>query len=82
MTEELKALQAMGLVLPSPAYILGAILFGLIGLVAFQQAKRRQRPAWRWLGLGLMLYPYAVSSTGWLYAVGLALCAGLYYWRA
>jgi hypothetical protein len=30
-----------------------------------------------WLGVALMFYPYAVSGTVALYAVGLALCAGL-----
>lgn len=74
-------LQAMGLELPSPAYILGAILFGLIGLVAFRRGRRQERKLSLWIGLALMLYPYAVSSTWLLYLIGAALCAGLWWDR-
>ena len=34
--EELKALESMGLVLPSAWYIVGAILFGIVGYVFFR----------------------------------------------
>ena len=74
----LSELQAMGLELPSPAYIFGALLFGLIGLLAFRHGRRSERRVTLWLGVALMLYPYAVSNTGMLYGVGLALCAGIY----
>ena len=33
------------------------------------------------IGVGLMLYPYAISQTWLLYAVGVALCVGLYVTR-
>jgi hypothetical protein len=64
--------------LPSPAYLLGAIVFGLIGFAAFRHGKKLQRRRTRWLGLALMLYPYAVSMTWLLYAVGASLCMALY----
>jgi hypothetical protein len=35
----------------------------------------------KWIGIALMLYPYAVSDTLLLYAVGGVLCAGLYVFR-
>ena len=76
--DSLSALQSLGLTLPSPAYILGAIVFGLVGFVAYRRGKANGRKATLWLGVALMVYPYAVSSTLWLYALGLALCAGLY----
>ena len=76
--EALDALRALGLELPSPAYIFGAIVFGLIGLAAFRYGRKRQRGATLWLGVSLMLYPYVVSRTWMLYAVGIALCAGIY----
>ncbi|RZL10621.1 MAG: hypothetical protein EOP40_05760 [Rubrivivax sp.] len=79
---EVQALQSLGLTLPSPAYLLGAIVFGLIGLVAYRQGKRRQNAHTRWLGVALMFYPYAVSATWLLYAVGSALCLGLYVYRS
>jgi len=69
--------QALGLELPSPAYIVGAIVFGLIGLLAFRRGRRASRPRVWGLGLALMLYPYLVSRTWLLYLVGLALCGGL-----
>lgn len=70
-------LAALGLELPSPAYLFGMVVFGLLGWVAFRRGKKVGRPRTRWLGLALMLYPYAVSSTWLLYAVGVALCAGI-----
>jgi apolipoprotein N-acyltransferase len=79
--DELSALQSLGLELPSPAYMLGAIAFGLVGLVAFRRGRRLKRPRTLWLGVALMLYPYAISRTWLLYAVGLALCAGVAFDR-
>jgi hypothetical protein len=78
---ELAALQSLGIELPSPAYIFGAIVFGLIGFAAFRYGRKNERPATKWLGVALMIYPYAVSSTVLLYAVGIALCAGAWYTR-
>ena len=75
--DELKTLQSLGLELPSPAYIFGAIVFGLVGLVAFRRGRKLARPRTLWLGVALMLYPYLVSNTWLMYAVGVALCAGV-----
>lgn len=76
--ESLNALQSMGLTLPTPAYIVGLILFGILGMWAYWHGKKAQLPRTKWLGVALMFYPYAVSSTWLLYGVGLALCAGLW----
>ena len=75
--ETLTALQSLGLELPSPAYIVGAILFGIVGMAAYWYGKRSQQQRTRWWGMALMFYPYAVSRTWMLYAVGAALCVGL-----
>ena len=75
------ALQALGLELPSPAYLFGMILFGLIGLAAFRRGRLSGQRVTLWLGVALMLFPYAVSNTWLLYGVGAALCAGLYFQR-
>lgn len=75
----LSALQSLSLELPSPAYILGAILFGLIGMAAYWRGKRAQQPRTRWWGVALMFYPYVVSATWLLYAVGVALCLGMWW---
>ena len=71
--EELQALHSLGLTLPTPAYLVGAIAFGIVGIVAYRYGKRMQRPRTRWLGLVLMLYPYVVSQTWLLYGLGVAL---------
>lgn len=75
---DLATLQALGLELPSPAYIFGAIVFGLIGLVAFRRGRKTGRRRTLWLGVALMIYPYAISRTWLLYAVGAALCVGIW----
>ena len=74
----LDPLEALGLVLPTPWYIVGAILFGLIGIVVFRRGKTASNTALKWTGVALMLYPYALSETWMLWLTGLALC-GLTY---
>jgi hypothetical protein len=75
--DSLDALQSFGIALPSPAYIFGTIVFGIAGIVAYRWGKRHERPRTRWIGLALMLYPYAVPQTWLLYLLGAALCAGI-----
>ena len=76
--DELAQLQSLGFTLPSPAYIFGAVVFGLVGMAAFRYGRKREQPLKVWLGVALMLYPYAVSRTWLMYVVGIALCAGLF----
>ena len=70
-------LQSMGLSLPSPAYIFGAILFSVLGMAAWVVGKRKQKATTKWLGVALMFYPYAVTNTVMLYVVGAALCVAI-----
>lgn len=74
----LPQLQTLGIELPSLAYIIGAVLFGLVGMVTWRHGRRTSRPAVIWAGLGLMLYPYAVTETWMLWVVGVALCVWVY----
>ena len=67
---------AFGLELPSPAYLAGLFLFSILGMAAWVFGRKRGHPRTRWLGLALMLYPYAIGSTLWLWLVGLGLCFG------
>jgi hypothetical protein len=67
--------------MPSPASLFASILFGAIGLGAFIFGKKSSRWQPMVLGVALMGYPYFVSQTWLLYAVGGALCAGLYLFR-
>jgi hypothetical protein len=77
LMEALLALQQLGLELPSPTYIVGAVVFGIIGFLAFRDGRRTKRRLTLWLGVALMFYPYAVSGTWMLYMVGACLCAAL-----
>jgi hypothetical protein len=69
----------LGFTLPTPAYLAGVLLFSILGFAAWRHGKRAGNPPVRWLGLALMLYPYVVSGTLAMYAVGAALCAGIYF---
>jgi hypothetical protein len=79
--DNLKALESLGFTLPSPTYIVGAILFGMLGYIAYRYGKKAALPVPKWIGVALMLYPYAVSNTVLLYAIGSGLCVGAYIFR-
>lgn len=74
-------MDSFGIELPSPAYLFGALVFGLIGYAAFRLGRRGGKPLTVGLGVALMLFPYVVTRTAWMFAVGLALCAGLWFDR-
>jgi hypothetical protein len=71
------SLKTLGLELPTPAWLAGCLLFGIVGMVAWWHGKKSQRPRIKWLGLALMLYPYATPQTWLLYLVGVLLAAWL-----
>jgi len=65
--------------MPTPAYLAGAILFGMIGFIAYRYGKKTGRTVTRYTGIALMLYPYLTGSdTRLLYLVGAGLCVVLY----
>jgi hypothetical protein len=78
MGDTLATAEALGFTLPSVSYIVGAIVFGMIGFVAYRYGKSMSIPATKWIGVALMLYPYAISATWLLYVVGAALCVAAY----
>lgn len=80
-TDSLHAAQEMGFSFPSPAYIFGALLFGLVGFAAWRYGKHIGHPRMRVIGVVLMVYPYFVGRTWLLYAVGVALCAAIWWDR-
>ncbi|MDP3539633.1 MAG: hypothetical protein Q8S26_13125 [Azonexus sp.] len=57
--DELSTLSSLGFSLPTPAYIIGAILFGLIGYAAYRYGKQKALNKVKWIGVALMIYPYA-----------------------
>ncbi len=75
--DTLAQLQAMGITLPSPAYLIGSLLFGLLGFAAWKRGRKLVRPSLTWGGVALMVYPYAVENTVLLWLVGAGLSAWL-----
>ena len=78
MNDLTSTMGALGLELPSPAYIVGSILFGLIGVAVFRHGRRLQRREMTWAGITLMVYPYIITETWMMWAFGAALCAWIY----
>ena len=72
-------LRASGLDLPSPAYIIGALLFGIVGWIAWRHGRRASLGKPKWIGVALMLFPYATPQTWLMYLVGSALSVWLYF---
>jgi hypothetical protein len=79
MEHSLETLEAIGFTLPSPSYLVGVVVFSFIGIFAYYRGKRHGRPRSRWLGLALMLYPYAVWQTWLLYLVGAGLSIAVWF---
>ena len=79
--DDLKTLESMGFTLASPAYLIGAILFSIIGYAAYRYGKKAFLQTTKWIGIALMLYPYVISETWLLYALRARLCIGLYISR-
>ncbi len=52
----LNDLQFLGLVLPSPASLLGAILFGVISYVTYRRCRHLVQPALTWTDVALMFF--------------------------
>ena len=78
MKDYLAALDALGITLPSTTYIIGVVIFGIAGYVAYRYGKKRSLQTTKWIGIALMLYPYAVSTTWLMYLLGAGLCIGAY----
>ena len=78
MKDELAALEALGFTLPSTAYLIGMVIFSIVGFVVYRYGKKMSLAPTKWIGVALMLYPYAVSATWLLYVVGGGLCVGAY----
>ena len=61
--------------------ILGGLLFSGIGFVACAYGRKMGQVKPVLVGVLLMCYPYFVSGVGWLYGIGVALTAALFYFR-
>ena len=61
--------------------IIGSMIFGIIGWYAFSHGRKEKAYKPLAIGLVLMVYPYFISNTFWMYVVGIVLTASLYFWR-
>ena len=67
--------------LPTPGALFASLFFGVLGFAAFMYGKKAARFSAMGFGVALMVYPYFVDALWLLWAIGLALCAGLYVFR-
>ena len=65
----------------STVNLIGRLVFGSIGFVAFTYGKRMNLWKLMFLGLALMVYPYFVSNDFLLFAAGVAGSASLWFLR-
>lgn len=63
------------------ANIMAWVIFGLIGMFAFKYGRKEKSYKPLIIGVVLMVYPYFVSNTIVLYAVGIVLTSLLYFWK-
>ncbi len=61
--------------------LIGNIIFSAIGLGAFVYGKKNKQYKAMSIGLVLMIYPYFIGSTLWLYLIGTAFTAALFLFR-
>jgi len=66
---------------PSAANLFASVLFGIIGYAAYRYGRKTGSKNPVYIGMLLMLYPFVVSETWMMYAVGIALCIALYIFR-
>lgn len=65
----------------SAAKIFAYTIFGAIGFAVFLYGKKNKFFRPMIIGVALMVYPYFVSGTFFLYFIGIAITAALYFWR-
>ena len=65
----------------SAANLIGGLVFGSIGFIAFMYGKRMNLWKPMFLGIALMIYPYFISNDIALIAIGAIGTAGLFFLR-
>jgi ABC-type uncharacterized transport system permease subunit len=63
------------------ANIMAWVIFGIIGMCAFNYGRKEKALKPALIGLVLMIYPYFVSNTIVLYVVGVGVSLLLYFWK-
>ena len=62
--------------------LMAGLVFGSIGFVAFIYGKRMHIWKPMFVGIALMVYPYFVENTTWLFATGIFGTALLFFQRS
>ena len=65
----------------STANLIGGLVFGSIGFVAFAYGKRMNLWKLMFLGLALMVYPYFISNDAAMIVIGLFGSTALFFCR-
>ena len=65
----------------SAANLIGGLVFGSIGFIAFVYGKRMHLWKPMFLGIALMIYPYFVANDVAVIAIGAIGTAGLFFLR-
>ena len=72
---------ASGIGSMSTAYLFWGLVFSSVGVGYFLYGKKQTRLMAMICGIGLMIYPFFVSSTGWIIVIGSLLMAIPYFVR-
>ena len=65
----------------SPANLIGGMVFGSIGFVAFIYGKRLSLWKPMFCGIALMVYPYFIADTAMMLAIGALGTGALFFLR-
>ena len=65
----------------SMSNIIGGLIFGSVGFVAFIYGKKESNFKIMILGALLMVYPYFIQNTLLIYVIGAVLTAALFFLR-
>lgn len=57
--------------------LLASLLIGSVGFVSFAYGKKQRRLPQMLVGVGLMAFPYFVSSVPWMFGIAAALIGAL-----
>jgi hypothetical protein len=79
--QSLQSVLGSSFAFPSAANLFASVLFGIIGYAAFRYGRKTRSRNPVYIGLLLMLYPFVVSETWMMYAVGITLCLALFIFR-
>jgi len=67
--------------MPSPGALFASLVFGVVGFAAFMYGKKHAVVVPMIVGAALMVFPYFVTETWVIWAVGSVLTLAIWYFR-